>query len=72
MELWIAWLWFAGPASDVSGQVEFEERSCSDLSFDCPCSEEAKSANLTIVCVVPPGFDRVAFHRKFNEEVAAR
>jgi len=42
------------------------------LSFDCPCSEEAKSANLTIVCVVPPGFDRVAFHRKFNEEVAAR
>ena len=41
------------------------------LSFDCPCSEEAKSANSTIVCVDPPGFDRVAFHRKFNEELTA-
>lgn len=41
------------------------------LSFDCPCSEEAKSANPTIVCVDPPNFDRVAFHRKFNEQVAA-
>ena len=41
------------------------------LSFDCPCSEEAKSAHPTIVCVDPPGFDRVAFHRKFDEEVAA-
>ncbi len=41
------------------------------LSFDCPCSEEAKSANHTIVCVDPPGFDRVTFHRTFNEDVAA-
>lgn len=43
----------------------------SHLSFDCPCSEEAKSANHTIVCVDPPGFDRVAFHTKFNEQVTA-
>jgi predicted dienelactone hydrolase len=41
------------------------------LSFDCPCSEQAKSANPTIVCVDPPGFDRAAFHRKFNDDVAA-
>lgn len=41
------------------------------LSFDCPCSEGAKSAKSTIVCVDPPGFDRVAFHRTFNEAVTA-
>jgi predicted dienelactone hydrolase len=39
------------------------------LSFDCPCSEEAKSAHSTVVCSDPPGFDRVSFHRKFNGEV---
>jgi len=41
------------------------------LSFDCPCSDEAKSANHTIVCVDPSGFDRVAFHRRFNDDMAA-
>jgi predicted dienelactone hydrolase len=41
------------------------------LSFDCPCSKEAKLSNPTVVCVDPPGFDRAAFHREFNEHVAA-
>lgn len=58
-------------AGNLPGKPEFHlVAGATHLSFDCPCSEEAKSANRTIVCVDPPGFDRVAFHRKFNEQVA--
>jgi predicted dienelactone hydrolase len=58
-------------AANLPEKPEFHRvAAATHLSFDCPCSEEAKSANRTIVCVDPPGFDRVAFHRKFNEDVA--
>ena len=40
------------------------------LSFDCPCSEDQlKAPSPSIVCTDPPGFDRIAFHRKFNAMV---
>ena len=59
-------------AANLPERPEFHRvAAATHLSFDCPCSEEAKSANATIVCVDPPGFDRAAFHRKFNEDVAA-
>jgi predicted dienelactone hydrolase len=59
-------------AANLPERPEFHRVAGSThLSFDCPCSREAKSANPTIVCVDPPGFDRVAFHRKFNEDITA-
>lgn len=59
-------------AANLPERPEFHRvAAATHLSFDCPCSEEAKSANPTIVCVDPPGFDRAAFHRKFNEDVVA-
>ena len=37
------------------------------LSFDCPCSEDqVKASSPSIVCTDPPGFDRIAFHKKLN------
>lgn len=37
------------------------------LSFDCPCPpDQVKASNPSIVCVDPPGFDRVEFHRELN------
>jgi predicted dienelactone hydrolase len=58
-------------AANLPEKPEFHRAAgATHLSFDCPCSEEAKKASHTIVCVDPPGFDRVAFHRQFNAEVA--
>jgi predicted dienelactone hydrolase len=40
------------------------------LSFDCPCSEDQVKANPpSVVCTDPKGFDRTAFHKRFDEEV---
>jgi predicted dienelactone hydrolase len=59
-------------AANLPEKPEFHRvAGATHLSFDCPCSEEAKSANPTIVCADPPGFDRVAFHKTFNEDLAA-
>jgi predicted dienelactone hydrolase len=43
------------------------------FAFLPPCNPELETALpkvWTMVCVDPPGFDRAAFHRKFNGEVA--
>ena len=49
-------------------QPEFHRAAgAGHLSFDCPCSEDqVKASSPSVVCTDPPGFDRIAFHRKFN------
>lgn len=38
------------------------------LSFQFPCSDEVAKA-MSFVCTDPPGFDRTAFHKKFNAQM---
>jgi predicted dienelactone hydrolase len=57
-------------AANLPVRPEFHRvAGATHLSFDCPCSEEAKAAHSTVVCSDPAGFDRVSFHKKFNEDV---
>jgi predicted dienelactone hydrolase len=62
----------AAVAANLPEKPEFHRVAGSaHLSFDCPCSDDqTKAANPNIVCSDPLGFDRVAFHRKFNADVA--
>jgi predicted dienelactone hydrolase len=40
------------------------------LSFDCPCSEDqVKADKPSVVCTDPKGFDRAAFHTRFDDQV---